>query len=447
MLWWGSAGESIIMCIRSAFPIVSVAVTALLWSAGVWAANGYFPNAWGPVSKGMAGAGIALDGVGPLAAANNPAAILTVADQELQLAVLLLHAMPAFDVSQPAAPCTSVQCLKPGRFEADPETPLDTAFIPQGGMNWRIGDRQAIALVVYANGGLNSTYEAFDNPGCPAVTEGKGVYCSGVASLDIAQFFIAPTYAMQVNPRWRLGISPILAIEAVEFRGLSAFKPLSSDPENLSNNGHDYALGFGFKFGTQVQATDTLSVGAVIQTKIDVGSFDDYAGIFPNGGQLDIPGYIAIGLGWQFLPRWTLAFDVQRIFYSEVAATGNEPDAPRRLGAEDGPGFGWQDSTIYKLGLRWQASEAWTWRAGYAHVEPLPVESDELFLNILAASVMQDQFAVGATWAYSGASAIDFSFIYTPPNEIRGRNPKFPSQTIEVSLGAYELDLSWRHRF
>lgn len=425
----------------------SVALAAMLWSLQACAANGYFPNAWGAVSKGMAGAGIALDGVGPLAAANNPAAILTVADQELQLAVVMLHAMPAFEVSAPNAPCNSLVCLKPGRVESDPETFLDTAFIPQGGMNWRIGDRQAIALIVYANGGLNSTYPAFDNPGCPPRTEGTGVYCGGVASLDIAQYFIAPTYAMQVNPRWRLGISPILAIEAVEFRGLSAFKALSSDPEHVTNNGHDYALGFGFKFGTQVQVTNTLSFGAVVQTKIDVGSFDAYAGILPNGGQLDIPGYVAIGIGWRFLPRWTVAFDIQRIFYSEVAATGNEPDAPAKLGAEDGPGFGWEDSTIYKIGLRWQTPNAWTWRFGYAHVEPLPVEQGELFLNILAASVMEDQYAIGASWAYSKSSAIDFSFIYSPPNEIKGRNPRFPSQTIEVSLGAYELDLSWRHRF
>lgn len=437
---------------KVAVPVAITGMMALAWSLVVAGANGYFPNAWGPVSKGLAGAGIALDGVGPLAAANNPASILTVADREVQLALLLLHAMPEVDVGPPSGSCTlpnQSQCfpLKPGQVESDSDIPLDIAFVPQGGVNWRIGERQAFAIVVYANGGLNTTYADFDNSRCPPATGQTGIYCSGTASLDIDQFFIAPTYAMQVNPYWRLGVSPIFAIEAVEFRGLGAFKPLSSDPENLTNNGHDYALGFGFKFGTQIQVTDSLSLAAVIQTEIDMGSFDDYAGILPGHGQLDIPAYVAVGIAWKFLPRWTVALDVQQILYSDVAATGNEPDTPRKLGAQDGPGFGWKDSTIYKFGLRWQATDHWTLRTGYAHVNPVPVERDELFLNILAASVMQEQYAIGASWAYNQTSAFDFSFIYSPPNAIAGQNPKFPSQRIEVSLGAYELDLSWRHRF
>ncbi|MDN5939148.1 MAG: hypothetical protein L0H83_10860, partial [Salinisphaera sp.] len=57
------------------------ALVAAFWGLAAQATPGYFPNGWGPVTKGMAGAGIALDGVGPLSGANNPAAILGVADQ------------------------------------------------------------------------------------------------------------------------------------------------------------------------------------------------------------------------------------------------------------------------------------------------------------------------------------------------------------------------------
>ncbi|MDN5939202.1 MAG: outer membrane protein transport protein, partial [Salinisphaera sp.] len=371
------------------------------------------------------------------------------ADQTLQLALFIVYAEPEFDIGPlpaGAGQCGPL-CLKPGHGKADPEAPLNTFFIPQGGMNWRLSDREAFALLVYANGGLNTTYDNFDNPRC--ANGGKGVYCGGVAGIDLAQYFIAPTYAMQITPRWRLGVSPILAIETIEIQGLSAFATpaTSTDPEHVSDNGHDYALGWGFKFGTQFQATDSLSVAAVIQTEIDVGSFKDYAGILPDHGQLDIPAYAALGLAWRFLPRWTVAFDAQRIFYSNVGSPGNEPDAPRKFGAEGGPSFGWEDATIYKLGLRWRASNAWLWRVGYARTDIVPLDNDELYVGILAQSLLRDHFAAGATWSFTQASAIDFSFLYAARNEKKGANPKFPSQQIEVSLTDYELDLSWRHRF
>ncbi|MDN5939147.1 MAG: outer membrane protein transport protein [Salinisphaera sp.] len=433
----------------------AIALATVFWGAAGHAATGYVPNAWGPVSKGMAGAGIALDGVGPLSGANNPAAILGVADQELQLALFAIYAVPRFEVGAPAGGSCPVGsgplCLNPGSSRGDPEAPLNTFFIPQGGMNWRVGDRAAFALIVYANGGLNTTYDDFPNPGCPPppATEGEGVYCGGVTGIDLAQYFIAPTYAMQVTPRWRLGVSPILALETVEFQGLAAFANprFSADPDHVKDSGHDYALGWGFKFGTQFQATDSLSVAAVIQTEIDVGSFKDYAGILPDHGQLDIPAYAEFGVAWRFLLRWTAAFDVQRVYYSNVPAFGNEPDAPRRFGADDGPGFGWDDGTIYKFGLSWQASATWTWRAGYAHVDPIPLNEDDLFLGLMAQSVMQDQYALGASWLYGQGGAIDFSFLYSARNEMEGRNRFVPSQRIQVSLEDFELDLSWRHRF
>src|SRR3546814_6383466 len=63
---------------------------------------------------------------------------------------------------------------------------------------------EAAGVAVYANGGLNATYEAFDNPGCPAGTAQRGTYCGGGASNDLAQLFIAPTRSEEsrVGKEW-----------------------------------------------------------------------------------------------------------------------------------------------------------------------------------------------------------------------------------------------------
>lgn len=428
-----------------------LAATAMVWSLAGYAGAGYFPNGWGAVSKGTAGAGIALGGDTPLAAANNPAGIVGVPDGALQFDLLLLHARPAFEpgpFEPPAEPPPSGSFpLRPGGVRSDPEVPLDVFTIPQGGMNWRIDEHSAFALVLYANGGLNTTYDDFDNPTCPEETSGRGIYCAGGAGIDLAQFFLAPTYARQVTDRLRLGIAPILAIETIEIQGLAAFAEASRAPDSLSDNGHDYSLGYGAKLGAQFQAPYGLAFGAVYQTEIRVDEFDDYQGILPDRGRLDIPSYASLGVAWQVNALWTLLFDAQRIFYSGVSAQGNEPDNAGLLGSVGGPGFGWEDSSVYKVGVRYQPPGPWTWRAGYAYVPDPPVDQDELFFNILAQSILQHKVAAGASWQHSERVSLDLSLLVSFENDIDGANARFPAQNINASLEGYELDLSWRYRF
>lgn len=411
------------------------------------ASTGYFPIGWGTISKGMAGAGVALDGRSPLAGANNPAAILTVADQELQLDLFLAYPMPKVNIGDKPTSSSSFPALHPGSYASDPNVPFGIFAIPQLGMNWRIGDKLAVALVIYGNGGLNDTYPTFANPDCPAGTSGEGLFCGGTVELDLKQVFISPTFAARVTPWLRVGLSPIIAVESFKIRGLGVFAANSVDPKHVSDTGRAYSIGYGYKLGLQIRAADGLSFGAVYQTKIVMDAMDRYSGLLPNAGRLDIPSYVELGLAWKFWPDWTLAFDWQRVFYSDSAALSNDPDVPYLLGSAHGPGFGWQNVNSYKLGIRWEASKRWIFRGGYARVSPIPVQNDELFFNIIAQSVTRDHFTAGATWNYSANSSLDVAVLYSPRNSIEGDNPRAPGQRIKASLALLGVNLSWRHRF
>ena len=72
----------------------------------------------------------------------------------------------------------------------------------------------------------------------------------------------------------------------------------------------------------------------------------------------------------------TLAFDTQQIYYSDIPSVGN-PLLPNLvqapLGAGNGAGFGWDDMTIYKLGLEIDGGGPWVWRFGASHGnQPIP---------------------------------------------------------------------------
>src|SRR3546814_1872054 len=117
----------------------------------------------------LSGAAMAEDAT---AAATNPAALSPLPDDQITLGLSLIHAEPGYRASSfppPAQPPPAGSFpLQPGNVDANPDVPADIFLAPQGAASWRLDERSAAGVAVYANGGLNATYEAFDNPGCPA---------------------------------------------------------------------------------------------------------------------------------------------------------------------------------------------------------------------------------------------------------------------------------------
>ncbi|HET8883283.1 MAG TPA: outer membrane protein transport protein [Solimonas sp.] len=421
----------------------------LLLSPVCEATNGYFPHGWGTRSGAMAGAGAAL-AEDAMAAATNPAAIAALPDDQFTVGLSVIHAEPGYRASAYAPPAEPPPAgsfpLQPGRVDADPDVPGDVFLVPQAAAAWRLNARSAVGVAVYANGGLNATYKAFDNPGCPAGTDARGTYCGGGASNDLAQLFIAPTYAAQLGDRVRLGASLLLAYQAIEVRGLSAFAPLSSDPDHLTNRHHEASYGYGIKLGLQARLAPTLDAALVVQSRVRMSRLKAYEGLFAEHGGFDVPPYATVGLAWTATPSLTAAFDVQRIAYSRVRTLGNDFDSPGRLGDRNGPGFGWRDINVYKLGVRYTADPHWTLRAGYSRNQQ-PLDKHQLFFAPLAGSVLTEHYTAGFTYRHASGNEFDMSLMYAPENHLRGANPLYPDQTLDVSLKGLIVDFAWRGLF
>ena len=48
-----------------------------------------------------------------------------------------------------------------------------------------------------------------------------------------------------------------------------------------------------------------------------------YENLFAEQGDFDIPENYSIGFAYDFTPKWTAAFDIQRINWSDVRSIGN----------------------------------------------------------------------------------------------------------------------------
>lgn len=429
--------------------------TAVLLALALPAAatNGYFSHGYGTRSKAMAGTGVS-QSLDTLAPATNPAA-LTGLDDQIDLGLEYFAPSRGYSVDGAATgACLSAQqCtfgIGPGSVDSD----KDYFLIPHFGMSRKLDENTTVGIAVYGNGGLNTRYVGGSaTVGAPVGTVPPGstftlpgTFGDGTAGVDLMQLFVAPTWARKFDNGVSFGVSPILVMQMFESRGLGNFAPFSADPTKLTNNGHDNSYGMGVKFGVQVPLGASARFGASYQSKMWMTEFDDYAGLFAEQGDFDIPASATVGVSVDASDALTLAFDIEWIGYSSIDSIANPlfPNlALAPLGSDNGAGFGWNDMTVYKFGAAWKANSTSTWYFGYSFGDQ-PIDSSEVLFNILAPGVIEQHFTAGYSHELANGNSWTVAAMYAPSEEVRGPNPLDPAQSIEIAMDQIEFEFSYR---
>ncbi len=409
-------------------------------SIAVNATNGYFAHGYGARSKAMAGTGVAFS-QDAVAGALNPAGLVYVGTR-VDVEVELFSPLRQYTVQGGPTPASTFP-LNPGTVESE----SDIFAVPTLGWSYQLDNQQSVGVVLYGNGGMNTDYPALANPS-PRCPQG-GTFCSGFTGVDLAQAFIVPSYAHSfAKGRYSLGISPIFAVQTFKANGLASFGGFSSDPQHLSNNGRDWSYGAGFRVGGQAELLPGVRLGAAYKSRIYMTKFDRYAGLFAEQGGFDIPDSFNVGLSWDINKSVTTAFDVEQIRYSDIKAVGNPllPLSPGSLGTTNGPGFGWKDMNIYKLGAQWQQSEKWILRGGVSYGQQ-PIDSSQVLFNILAPGVQEWHLTTGFSYALNTKDDLSFAFMYSPPKTVTSQNPLSPGQTIALEMYQFSGQFAWSRRF
>ncbi len=417
---------------------ISIALVFLVGSAAAHATNGYFASGYGIKNDAVAGVGVALP-QDALTIAVNPAGLTEIGNQ-LNIGV---------DVFAPKRSAT----IHDNAFGADATSSGDgskTFFIPTIGYSHTLNDLPGVAfgIAAYGNGGMNTDYRS--NPYARFGATGK-------AGVNLEQLFIAPSVALKLDEHNSVGLAVNLAYQQFKANGIGAFAGFSQDASHVSDNGKDSSYGAGLHLGWLGKINDRVSVGASWQSKTRMSKFDDYAGLFADKGRFDIPANYALGISVKPIQSLTVGFDWQRILYSDVAAVGNPFNVllqGQPLGAKTGPGFGWRDINVYKLGAVWQATPELTLRGGFS-INQQPIPSSETFLNILAPGTIQKHATIGASWAINPHNEISASYVHGFEQKVHGANsipPGFPPAgfgggNADISLSENEFGLAWSYKF
>ena len=411
-----------------------VLMAGLIISSQTFATDGYFSVGYGTINKGLAGAGIAFY-QGSLIN-GNPAGNVFLGTK-YQLGVNFFNPNRKYTVTGNA----SEQAMFPlatGTIESDSKLFL----MPSAGANWMLNDNSSISAALFGNGGMNTDY--------PTQTFGdQSVTTTGV---NLAQMYGNITYSQKLGEKHSIGVTGVLAYQYFEAKGLTNFGGFSSNPSALSGNGTDSGFGYGFKIGYLGHLTDNFAVGVTYQSKVFMSEFDDYAGLFAEQGDFDIPSSWTAGIAWEVASDFTVMADVKQIMYGDINSIGNPMsnlnnammgDPTSMLGGDNGAGFGWDNIMVYKLGFNYAGVDTWEFRAGLS-IGDNPVPSSEVMFNILAPGVIENQIALGLSKEV-GKSGNQFhvAFNYAMNNSVKGANPMAPQQTIDIEMNQFELELGF----
>ncbi|MHB1173662.1 MAG: OmpP1/FadL family transporter [Sulfuriferula sp.] len=398
------------------------------------ATNGYFSSGYGMKANGMGGAATAMadDAFG---GANNPASMVFAGDQ-LNLGISLFS--PRRSASRTNTGPNFSQSSDSNYFP-----------VPEFGYNKMLNPNMSLGVTVYGNGGMNTDYAGGTVPAANCGSSGPALNAlcgQGRLGVDLMQLIVAPTVSFKIAPNHSIGISPLIGYQSFKADGLQAFatSTRSSSPNNVTNRGYDQSYGYGLRVGYMGKITPTITIGAAYATKMNMQKFDRYKGLFAEQGAFDMPENYNLGIAYQATPELTLALDYQRINYSGVKSISNSGSNQAQLGTSGGPGFGWQDIDVWKLGMAYQYNKHWTLRAGYNHGDN-PIQAKDVTFNIIAPGVVKDHATLGVTYLTSAGNELTVSYMHAFENSVSGQSPSFGgTETIKMYQNSIGVAYAWK---
>jgi len=420
-----------------------VLLCTLILAPAAHATNGMNMEGYGPIATGMGGASMAYDN-GTAAMMNNPAT-LSLMESKARLDLAFGFLAPDITSSAPGAP--------------DAKSSADLFMMPAFGYARKSG-QFTYGLGIFAQGGMGTEYAAdsfLANPAGPSAPTGDVVR----SELGVGRLIIPVSYevnkdlavAASVDYVWA-SLDMKMALPGSDFAGLvtgcsgPACAGLGPGPGTLSAspwvrldfsgggdfNGAAKGTGFAGKIGATYKVNSDITVGATYHSKTSLSDLEtESSGAVlsaptPSGvpavigaGKLKVvdfqwPATYAIGAAWKANKELMVVADIKVIGWKSVMKDFKMTYEGPVMGASGNTiSFAfpqnWKDQTVFELGAAYLFTPEFTGRIG-VNIANNPIPDEDMFY--LFPAIEKNHFTLGAGYAFSKASSVDFSFAYAP---------------------------------
>lgn len=303
------------------------------------------------------------------------------------------------------------QNTETGAFQRS-ESPMGTPFYLYG--SYQINDWVAVGLGVYSPYGSTVEY--------PGGWAGSHL----VNSISLQAIYIQPTVSFKLSDMISVGGGPIYAIGSVNFER-SLNRTLTDLDGNRSTVEVDASgvSNWGWVASTMINFTENLHFGATYRSRINMDADDGTATFYnvPNSpltpfadtsikAGLPMPAELSLGVSYDY-DKWTFAFDFNRSFWNAYKSLDIEFENPAIPDSKNARNY--KNSSIYRVGIQYDATSMFTFRAGY-YFDETPVRSG--YFAPETPRNDSNNFTAGLTANIGERFQIDAAFLYSHFKEV-----------------------------
>lgn len=312
--------------------------------------------------------------------------------------------------------------LNPNRTMNGIESDSSAFVMASGGFAFQsesYGDRVTIGVGAYPISGGGVDFPV------GSLKLGTGTYSVVASRMSLR---IGPGFSYKVNPDLAIGANLNLAVNQMSVKTFNAMTSTSTTYPQ------DVAYGYSYVFGTVYQLNNNMRLGAAYTSRSYI---EDLEWNMDNGKwnlSFQDPQTAAVGLSFQPNDRLQLEADVKWIDFSDVrtSATLIGPTSSQVLA------YGWEDQTVYALGMKYRSSNSITLMAGYNYGKS-PLDASDVNNNVGVTAIVEHHLSAGISMRASKYSTLNFSVIHGFENELTATS-NLPGQTTPTNV-SFETNL------
>ena len=391
-----------------------IIVISTLTSTLLLATNGDNLISLGAESRAMGGTGIAM-GMGTDSVFKNPAWVADIEGTQAMFGATLF--MP------------DVKASNGNANGQEASSKADMSLIPAVSHAGRINENFAYGVGMFGVSGMGADYRN-ENGATPQ--ENKGL---SDMRTNFQYMRFVPTIAYR-NENLRIGAGLTLAYGALDMSAVLPTDPADFSTYHQRGGGMSDDFGYGAQLGAGYFVTPSISLGAYYQTEVTT----EYENVFDfnmdgryDNLKLSQPAEYGVGIGYKE-GNIRASLDIKQILWS--AADGYDA-------------FGWDDQTVYSLGLEYMTENKIALRAGYSHanspldngvfdaatVGGVPMRpQDVTYFNMMGfPAISEDHITVGLGYQLNQQIGFDLAYVYSPKETLNSMNMQVSNEQSSLS--------------
>lgn len=309
--------------------------------------------------------------------------------------------------------------LNPPRKVNGTDSDSDLYLIPSGAAAFRVDDRLTLGVGMAGLSGMGVDVEMVPGNNPQVVTT--------------KQFYkISPGFGYRVTDQLSVGAAFNLDYQSL---AMALYNPAVGLDRQLPQK---QVYGYGATLGMTYKVSPRLRFGAVYESQQHMDAFEWNAKDGDYEMTMDAPPKLSFGAAFKPWDGLLIEADIKRIWFSEVLdeITLDTPGGAVPLE------FGWDDQTVYAIGVQQEVNPKTTVRFGYNYGES-PIGSEDVTDNFGSLAVTEHHLSMGLTRQIGKKVSGSVSYVHAFHNEVTEDTP-MGEQSIELEQNVVNFQVSYK---